>query len=51
MTCAKHRLDVLGRSGQDDELGDGAVPGQPVALVDAELLRLGDDVRGAERLP
>ena len=51
VTRAKHRLDVLGRSGKDDELGDGAVPGEPVALVDAELLRLGDDVGGAERLP
>ena len=37
--------------GRHDELGDGAVPGEPVALVDAELLRLGDDVLGAERLP
>ena len=51
VTRAKHRLDVLGRSGKDDELGDGAVAGQPVALVDTELLRLGDDVRGAERRP
>ena len=51
VTRAKHRLDVLGRSGKNDELGDGAVPGEPVALVDAELLRLGDDVGGAERRP
>ena len=27
------------------------MPGQPVALVDAELLRLGDDVLCAERRP
>ena len=51
VTRAKHGLHVLGRAGKDDELGDGAVPGEPVALVDAELLRLGDDVRGAERRP
>ena len=46
---AEHGLHVLGRAGEDDELGNRAVPGQPVALVDAELLRLGDDVLGAER--
>jgi hypothetical protein len=49
VTRAKHRLDVLSRSGKNDELGDGAVPGEPVAFVDAELLWLGDDVGGAER--
>ena len=39
---AQHGLDVLGRTGEDDELRDGPVPGQPVALVHDELLRLGD---------
>ena len=48
---AKHHLDVLGRAGKDDELGDRAVPREPVAFVYAELLGLGDDVRVAERLP
>ena len=51
VTRPKDRLDVLGRSGKNDELGDSAVPGEPVAFVYAELLRLGDDLGGAERRP
>ena len=51
MAGADDGLHVLGRAGQDDELRHGPVPGQPVALVDAELLRLGDDVLGPERAP
>ena len=47
--CPKHGLDVLRRAGQDDELRHRAMSGQAVALVDAELLGLGDDVLGAER--
>ena len=42
MACAQDDLNVLGGTREDDELGDRAVPGQPVALVHAELLRLGD---------
>ena len=48
---ADDRLHLLGRRGQCDELGDRAVPGQPVALVDAELLELRDDVLAPERAP
>ena len=46
---AQHGLDVLGRAGQDDELGHRAVSREPVALVDAELLRLREDVLRAQR--
>ena len=46
---AEHGLHLLGRAGEDDELGDGAVAGQPVALVRPELLGLRDDVLRAER--
>ena len=42
-------LDLLGRVREDDELRDRAVSGQPVAFVDPQLLRLGDDVPGAYR--
>ena len=48
---SKHRLDVLGRSRKDDELGDRAMSCESVALVDPKLLRFADDVRGAEGLP
>ena len=48
---AEHGLHVLRRAGQDDELGHRAMPGEPVALVDAELLRLGDDVLRARAPP
>ena len=41
-TGAHDGLHLLGGGGKDDELGDRSMPGQPVALVDAELLRLGD---------
>jgi hypothetical protein len=51
MTGAEDRLHVLGRAGEDDELGNSSVPGESVALVHAELLRLGYDVRFAERRP
>ena len=51
MAGAQHRLDVLRRSGKGDELGNGSVARQPVALVDAKLLRLGDDVLAPERAP
>ena len=49
MARAQDDLNVLGRTGKDDELGDRPVPGQPVALVDAELLGLRDDVLCPER--
>ena len=51
MACAQDDLNVLGGPGKDDELRDRAVPGQPVALVHAELLRLGDDVLCSRALP
>ncbi len=47
----QHRLHVLRRAGEHDELGNGAMPREAVALVDPELLRLGDDMLGAERSP
>jgi hypothetical protein len=43
-TGADDRLHLLGRARQRYELGDRAVPGQAVALVDAQLLRLREDV-------
>ena len=46
---AEDGLHLLRRAGQDDELGNRAMPGEAVALVDAELLRLRDDVLVAER--
>ncbi len=48
---AEYRLHVLRRAGKNDELRNRAVPRQAVALIDAELLRLGDDMRCAERVP
>ena len=48
MARAQDDLNLLGRTGQDDELGNRTVPGKPVALVHAELLRLADDVRCPE---
>ena len=47
--CPKRGLDILRRARKDDKLRHRAVPGQTVALVDAELLGLGDDMLGAER--
>ncbi len=49
VTRANDRLHLFGRPGQRDELGDRSVPGQPVALVHAELLELRDDVLVSER--
>jgi hypothetical protein len=37
-------LHVLRRPRKDDELRNRSVPGEPVALVHAQLLGLGDDV-------
>jgi hypothetical protein len=51
MARSHHSLYVLRRAREDDELGDGSMPGEPVALVHAQLLRLGHDVRVAERRP
>ena len=41
-TGAHDGLHPFGRGGKDDELGDRSMSGQAVALVDAELLGLGD---------
>ena len=49
MACAQDDLNVLGGTREDDELGNRTVPGQPVALVYAELLRLGDHMLDSER--
>jgi len=46
---AQNGLHLFGRTGEDDELGNRSMPRQPVALVDTELLRLGDDVLCPER--
>src|SRR5207244_708470 len=51
MAGPDHRLDLLRRAGEDDELRHGAVAGQPVALVHAKLLGLDDHVAAAQRLP
>ena len=42
-------LHLLGRDGKDDELRNCAVTREPVALVHAELLGLGDHVLVAQR--
>src|SRR5207244_4816812 len=46
---ADGRLDVRGRLGEHDERGNDAAPGQPVALVRAELLRLANELVVTER--
>ena len=51
MARAQHDLNVLGGARKDDELGDRSVPGQPVALVHAELLGLGDHMLDSQRAP
>ena len=45
------RLHLGGRAGEDDELRHGAPARQPVAVVDAQLLRLRDHVVGADDGP
>jgi hypothetical protein len=49
VACADDDLDVLRRAGKHDELRHGSMAREAVALVDPELLGLGDDVLGAER--
>ena len=51
MAGADDRLDLFRGSRKRDDLGHGPMSGQPVALVDAELFGLREDVIAAERAP
>ena len=51
VTRAHDGLHFFGRPGKRNELRDSAVPGEPVALVHAELLELRDDVLSPECAP
>ena len=44
------RRDLLGVAGEQHQVRDDAVAGEPVALVGAALHRVGDHVRGGQRL-
>jgi hypothetical protein len=48
MADAHDRLHLLGGDGKEDRLGHHAKHGEPVALVRAQLLTLGDQTRGAD---